>query len=201
MVIGISLLFLLLHLYDYSTNDPCNKLTEGGKSWRLPTQDEFERLANYDCNPSTAVTSTRITDMTVAGKAGKAYTWVPVECSNVTHQCVPSINWTTYNYLSNTGANSGCAIYKTSDLSDVTLDGTVDLLSLGIDSVLFLPAVGMRELATGSVDYVGRSGYYWGSGVSSSNAHALALDSKLVRPDHVNARANAVSVRCVAVNP
>jgi hypothetical protein len=138
----------------YANNDPCKKMNTGdGKSWRLPTQDEWERLANYDCNPTNA--SAGISFNTVSGGAGKAYTWVPVVCAN--GECNPHI------MLS---ANSGFAVYKTSDLSDVTLTTAVDLLQLEKDPVLFLPAAGYRtNLTTGALSNVGTDGYYWNSGV------------------------------------
>jgi hypothetical protein len=179
----------------YANNDPCKKMNGvNDKSWRLPTQDEWERLANYDCDPSSAATATRITGITTtAAGVGKAYTWVPVNCKNGT--CVPCIDWT-----STGGYNSGYAVYKTSDLSGVTLNATVDLLTLAQAPVLFLPAAGYRSYTLGGLNFVGNYGLYWSSGVDGTHGRLLTFYRTYVNPTpgSDNNRAYGFSVRCVA---
>jgi hypothetical protein len=171
----------------YADNDPCKTMNGiNGKSWRLPTQDEWERLVTYDCNPASAgggfSTST-------SGHAGKAYTWVPVVCSD--EKCFPNTTWGS--------TNSGYAIYKTSDLNGVTLDGTVNLLGLGKDPVLFLPAAGRRIGNGNFLDFVGKNGYYWSSGVDGTYGRSLTFDKTSVDSTGGGAyRALGFSVRCVA---
>jgi uncharacterized protein (TIGR02145 family) len=88
----------------HSENDPCPT------GFRVPTQDEWERLGAYECNPGSA--GGYFTTNNVSGTpTGKGLTWVPVVCNTGDYpgRCFPSTGWT-----ANT-TSSGYAIYETAE--------------------------------------------------------------------------------------
>jgi hypothetical protein len=107
-----------------SSNDPCPP------GFRVPTQDEWERLGNYDCDPSIAggrvPVSGTLSAIGTPTNASTNLTWVPVVCTYNTEpvkcKCVPNAAWPD---ASNDGAIvvSGCAIYETDVWSDAITTG------------------------------------------------------------------------------
>jgi hypothetical protein len=204
-----------------TVNDPC---TAG---FRVPTQDELERLGAYDCNPGSAVVvgsfETSITgvlsDETKGN--GKGLTWIPVVCTynaaEADRRCVPSTDWTV-----NT-TSSGYAIYDTEEWTAATTSGGVYAAwfsnsptttsfndkngndykypSLHSDAapepLLFLPTAGFRIINGGTVDYTGSSGLYWSSTVYGTYSNNLGFSSGGVSPSVINYRATGLSIRCV----
>jgi hypothetical protein len=194
----------------HSENDPCPP------GFRVPTQDEWERLGDYECQPNSA--GGTLTDITVTGKhTGKGLTWVPVICTYSTGRCVPNNSWST-------GNSSGYAIYEESVWTDATTtgvyaawavaspttdtfnnqngDGTYKYPSLHEEAtapepLLFLPASGLRNDGSGAVGSTGNYGYYWSSTVNGTNAYSLGFNSSAVYPSFNNKRAGGFSIRCV----
>jgi hypothetical protein len=180
--------------------DPCPD------GWRVPTQDEFERLSNYGCGaPQTAGGNI---NTTVSGHATiqSGLTWIPVVCDNSSGKCVPSNSWTV-NITS-----SGYAIYEASVwtaakgtggvYSGLTNDNVPTIFaskSLHDDDapepLLFLPAAGHRYCYDGVVTGVGTTGFYWSSTI---NSYALYIISNTVQTTYANPDiAHGFSVRCV----
>ena len=168
-----------------SANDPCPN------GWRVPTQEEWERLGEYDCNPTIAGG-----DLTVP--AGGVYTtqydfvWVRAVCSGGTCT-VKKSDWVS-------GDNSGYAVYRASDWNAAGWDNTGNLLASNApEPFLFLPAAGFRyAINSGTVNRVGTDGFYWSSTVNGRNAHNLVFNSTSVQTASSNGRAGGFSLRCVS---
>jgi hypothetical protein len=178
--------------YDF---DPCKKHTEGG-NWRLPTQDELERLANYECNPTSAASGwTPNIDGNNGSNTGSSHIiWVPVKNGR------PDLSsWaaTSTNY-------GGYAVYTKSDWSLAKSYTDADAGHRLYDDacpaspVLFLPAAGYRYNGSGSLSYAGTLGYYWSSTPYGTAARHLTFGGTYVRPYSDSHRATGFSVRCVA---
>jgi hypothetical protein len=73
-------------------------VTQSG--WRIPTQDEMERLGNYDCDPTTAV-PLNISTTARSFDTGKGLTWVRVKDGKA------------FAGILNENDRAGFAIYKT----------------------------------------------------------------------------------------
>ena len=118
-------------------NDPCR--AEMGAGWRIPTQDEWERIGNYDCNPNMEAVSFN----TTGGVAGTVpsnvspFTWVPVVCASGT--CIANVAWDA------TANKGGYVIYRTVDwLAMTAAERAGDLIVASANPFLFLPAGGNR---------------------------------------------------------
>ena len=167
-----------------TVNDPCPV------NYRVPTQDEWERLGNYDCNPAAAggnFTHTGIYNTSTG------LTWVAVRCGS--GSCIASASWSST-------TPGGYAIYKTSDWESSGLVSGSNLISATLQPLMFLPTSGFR-FANPSDFYfgVGSSGYYWSSSISGTQAYFLHITSTLVHPaEDFNSgyRGYGYSVRCVA---
>jgi hypothetical protein len=171
-------------------NNPCPS------GFRVPTQDEWERIGAYDCAPNSAAGS--ISDITAAGKSnGKGLTWVPVVCgigSNITDvKCQAQSTWST---SSGSETRAGYAIYTTADWT-ANSSYTTDLTNPAAkEPLLFLPAAGYR-LESG-VLYNDNDGRYWSSTVISGGSHNLFFSRLVVHPFSDHGRAYGYSLRCVA---
>jgi hypothetical protein len=166
-----------------TANDPCPA------GWRLPTQDEWERLGDYNCNPTSGGGS--VYSIPATGKATTTgFTWVPVVCAN--GECRPNGTWTSQS------TRSGYVIYRTSDLAGHTITTATDLIDdLPVEPYLFLPATGYRHNINGAQDGTGGNGYYWSSSINGTNAYRLTLGGSYFYPDDSSYRAYGFSVRCV----
>ena len=163
--------------------DPCPS------GFRIPTQDELERIANYDCDPSVA--GGEITNISRWGK-GDNFVWVPVVCSD--NQCFPNYSWT------EDITASGYAVYNIDDWD--TYDGEEDLLEFAKEPLLFFPAAGERLDDTGTIYGVGMFGEYLTSTVCSVgdgayHVYGMELVQRSVSPNIPTSRVLAGSVRCI----
>jgi hypothetical protein len=171
-----------------------------GAGWRVPTQDEWERLCNYDSNPSTA--GGRVpegtTNMPVIGQANTSanrapLTWVPVKNGKAT-----TVGWAVTK--DNLG---GYAVYKTADWEAAAAadykNGIKNLYETAApEPVLFFPAAGNRISTDGSFSAIGTFGFYW----SSTNCgnyynYLVRFNSTYVDPSANLNRGYGFSVRCV----
>jgi uncharacterized protein (TIGR02145 family) len=66
------------------------------------------------------------------------------------------------------------------------------------NSTLFLPVAGSRDFVDGGLNNAGLNGFYWSSTVYNVHAHFLYIGSDYVFPLDLTARAQGLSVRCVA---
>jgi hypothetical protein len=170
--------------------------------WRVPTQDEWEMISAYDCNPSKAV----IALPTSGGTAGTAdeynpdLIWVPVvngKPDNSTWSAVPS-----------NSSVGGYALYFKIDWEGIDATGGAKAYAAAVGNylydpacpspLLFLPAAGSRDHKDGSVDYTGSDGYYWSSTVHRSKSYCMYFRNTSVYPNSQGNRALGLSVRCVA---
>ncbi|MDR1591649.1 MAG: hypothetical protein LBS16_02020, partial [Prevotellaceae bacterium] len=177
-------------------NNPCPS------GWRVPTQDEWERLINYGCGtPQTAggditVSSTGTATTT---RGGNELTWVPVKGGKVT-----SSGW-----AATTGNLGGYAVYKKADWDKAIANGGyfnpsgsgADYAKLlynaaAPEPLLFFSIPGWRKSNTGVVYSVSVSANYWGSTTSDAYACNFALYNPNVFIDFID-RSYAFSVRCV----
>jgi hypothetical protein len=171
-----------------------------GAGWRVPTQDEWERLCNYDSNPNTA--GGRVpegtTNMLVIGQANTSansapLTWVPVANGKV------STNWTAITATK----LGGYAVYKTADWDDAAAadykNGIKNLYETAApEPVLFLPTGGMRSPADGTFVYVGTYGFYWSStNYNDNKAYLMRFANTHVDPSVDLNRGYGFGVRCV----
>ncbi|MDR0547725.1 MAG: fibrobacter succinogenes major paralogous domain-containing protein [Dysgonamonadaceae bacterium] len=168
------------------SNNPCPA------GFRVPTKDEWERIAAYDCEPdkeggaktmSTGTVSSY--DMTETG-----LTWVRVKSGYASNE-----SWSSDD-------KTGWAIYKTSDWNVAGAnykDGSEFLYVSGApEPLLFLPAAGCRDYSSGSLYGVGDYGYYCSSSVDNSSGWRLHFYSNGVRSGINISRASGFSVRCAA---
>jgi uncharacterized protein (TIGR02145 family) len=165
--------------------------------WRVPTQDEWEMLGNYNNNTATASAtfSTSASGTTVAS----GLILVPVVNGK------PGTGWSNSN-LNNVG---GYALYNSTDWTTVQTYLTQSSTHRLYDSdntacpapLLFLPAAGLRDYIDGQLINVGNYGYYWSStvGVNRIDAFRLGFNSTdLTYNAGYIIRAIGQSVRCVA---
>jgi uncharacterized protein (TIGR02145 family) len=166
-------------------NDPCPN------GYRVPTQDDWERLGNY-CNPAAGAESS--SPLTGSWETTTGFTWVSVRCgAAVDNKCIASRQtWST-------SSPGGFAIYHTDEWNASGLTNNSDLLAAGTpEPLLFLPAAGYRGYSTGSYDHVGAGGYYWSSTVNGTYPYYLSFGNIIVSQNYSAPRAYAFSVRCVA---
>jgi hypothetical protein len=169
-------------------NNPCPA------GYRLPTQNEWELMCDYDCNPSDAGGNFAVPSSGIY-QTTNGLTWVRVRCSggicNITATSWP------------TSVRGGYAIYRTSEWDAAGYNTSQDLITATTQPVLFLPVAGYRNLSTGSVEGVSSGtpgGYYCSSSINGIYAYHLRFYSSSVNPSTNNNgyRASGFSVRCVA---
>jgi uncharacterized protein (TIGR02145 family) len=177
------------------SNNPCPT------GWRVPTEDEWERLGTYDCRPDLA--GNNLTSISVDGIAtGTGLTWVPVVCSYSTRQCKPdNSSW------SANATSSGYAIYNTAEWNAANnyKSGTIGTKSLhdfaAPEPVLFISTAGCRSNATNAYGNLVNVGAYGSYGCSTyySASHTFNLDFGRNNVDLNTYRPKAFgySVRCV----
>ncbi|MDR1592815.1 MAG: fibrobacter succinogenes major paralogous domain-containing protein [Prevotellaceae bacterium] len=187
-------------------NNPCVSM---GAGWRVPTQDEWERLCNYNSDPGSAsggVPTIAEGDMPATGQAttstGSApLTWVPVAGG------IPSTDWV----IDTEQKLGGYAVYKTADWkAAIAMGGYFDPNSVGSpnfntytlyaaaapEPLLFLPAAGTRNPGTGVLG--GSEGNYWSSTRYNTTNYStfLRLQKTQVVPNVNTSRSSGYSVRC-----
>ncbi|MDR1592610.1 MAG: fibrobacter succinogenes major paralogous domain-containing protein [Prevotellaceae bacterium] len=182
-------------------NNPCPA------GWRIPTQDEWERLGNYDCNPS-SLGGTILSSGSTTLKGSAGLTWIQVACKN--NRCTPTL-------LSATDVvSTGYAIYRTSDWENAQKAGNVysgwdgstanftAFPSLHApeapEPLLFLPAAGYRHHKSGKITNTGAHGDYWSSSVNGKYSHSLYFDGSKTAPNDHSVRANGFNIRCVTAD-
>ncbi|MDR1591275.1 MAG: fibrobacter succinogenes major paralogous domain-containing protein [Prevotellaceae bacterium] len=176
-----------------SANNPCASM---GAGWRVPTQDEWERLVNYDWNPSnysgnnnTITITTTSTGQATTSSGSAPLTWVRVKGGKAS-----DVGWGT-----SQGALGGYAVYKTDDWEAATgyNSGTEPLYEAAApEPLFFFPAAGYRSTANGAV-YTNGPGYYWSSTINSEKAFCLYFANDRVIVHYSYARAMGYSIRCV----
>jgi hypothetical protein len=201
-------------------NDPCPP------GFRVPTQDELERIYAYDCRPDQA--DDGFTTNNVSGTlTGKGLTWIPVVCNTGDYpgRCFPSADWVKGPDNINGMYSSGYAVYETeeweaatksdgvgaykdwnkttTDFNSTNSDGTYKYPSLHEETIapeplLFLPAAGNLPFFNGPLNSTGLYGFYWSSTVSGTGANVMYFKYNLVDPDSETPRADGCSIRCVA---
>ncbi|MDR1592189.1 MAG: hypothetical protein LBS16_04820 [Prevotellaceae bacterium] len=169
-------------------NDPCPD------GWRIPTQDEWERLVTYDGNPS--VVGGDFSGIVAAGTSpfttnSAPLTWVPVKGGKAS-----ASDWS-----SGKGTVGGHAIYKTSDWTDAAdgyKNGTLELFTPAApEPILFLPVGGYRTDSGAHTDTFVR-GHYWSSTVNAPNSWRLSCRATSVSLTYDGCpRGYGLSVRCV----
>jgi len=169
-----------------TVNDPCPS------GYRLPTQNDWELIGNYDCNPTIA-DGRFIVPSSGIYQASNGLTWVKISCSdNECHICTTA--WAPLIH------RTGYAVYNTSEWNAAGYDLTTDLTNASTQPILFLPAAGYRLAGSSDVNTPGFGGYYWSSTIRSDYGTAYYLsfnNTQVVVSDH-NFRAQGFSVRCVA---
>jgi hypothetical protein len=183
-------------------NNPCPS------GFRIPTQDEWERIGAYDCHPNAI--SSRF--YTTNGKDGTFppnnpdLVWVPVVDG------VPDASTSNGGWTVNALHMSGYAIYRKLDWLGVdgtgATTGAKAYISGGssrhlYDSacptapMLFLPAAGTRYYTNGSNDNTNYNGDYWMSTVQGSDSYFVFFSRTDVSLNLHGYRASGMSVRCV----
>ncbi|MDR1591535.1 MAG: fibrobacter succinogenes major paralogous domain-containing protein [Prevotellaceae bacterium] len=185
-----------------TVNDPCPS------GWRVPTQDEWERLGNYGCGDPQNVTG-RVpegsTNMPATGQAtttrgsGNELTWVPVKGGKVSN-----------GWANSAGNLGGYAVYKTDVWNaattvssgyfyNVTWSSTDKRLydAAAPEPLLFLPTAGGRYHSDGTFEYVGEGGRYWSGSISDYSVRVMHIDLYNVNPSNYLYRGSGMSVRCV----
>ncbi|MDR1591874.1 MAG: fibrobacter succinogenes major paralogous domain-containing protein [Prevotellaceae bacterium] len=184
--------------------DPCPD------GWRVPTQDEWERLTHYGCGTPQSAGGDFSTTVSGHGTINSGFTWIPVVCSSGTGQCIPSNSWT------DDVTSSGYAVYKDSvwtaakttgvyaGLTDLNVSTTFTAKSLhdvnAPEPLLFLPSAGERNAGTnGNVHAVGTYGLYRSSTIGTGTYnYAIECIFSGVYTTYDNIyRAHGISVRCV----
>ena len=175
-------------------NNPCPS------GWRVPTQDEWEMLGNYNCDPTSDAGSFSISNGNGVATSTGLLTWVPVRCNSTDNKCYNDNQGWTITGTSATTDKGGYAIYYTTDWSGWYTSGTVDLLDGGApEPYLFLPAAGGRNSGSVGYFYVGPNGFYWSSSIYGYGAHRMDFSNSNVYPNGYSYdRAHGHSVRCVA---
>jgi hypothetical protein len=188
-------------------NNPCPT------GFRVPTQDEWERICAYDCRPnnSSGGFNTNTTG-NPSPRNNPELRFVPVICNstNAPNKCVPNGTTNAWNVK---GVRNGYAIYETDVWEAAKTSGvyagwtgtTDDFISLNLPSLhsdeapeplLFLPITGRRESTSAVLKEVGLFGYYWSSTVNNLLVRHLRLDADGVM-FNTTSRASGLSVRCV----
>ncbi len=170
-------------------NDPCPD------KWRLPTQDEWERLGKYDCDPTVTSSSTAVSTSSGVGNSTTGFTWVPVVCAS--GSCSRNNSWV----MNSTQA--GYAIYRTEVWENGSSWNTGNLLAAAApEPFMFLPAAGMRSYMSNKTDQVGLTGYYWGSTANGNSiaysSHILNFQRDIANVHNSQHRTYGFSIRCVA---
>jgi uncharacterized protein (TIGR02145 family) len=161
-----------------SSNDPCPN------GWRIPTQDEWERLVNYDCNPTLSVFNFTGERNTTGELSATGYRWIFMVCDN--SGCYP----TTTTIV---GARMGCAIYRESDLAGKpAITAATNLITHPAEPFLFLPSGGNRDYLGGN-NSVGTGGAYWSSSTGGYYLYCFPSEIKI----STVVLATGMSVRCV----
>jgi hypothetical protein len=178
-------------------NNPCPA------GFRVPTQDEWEHIVNYDCDPADGFSPSTI--MTISSDSRYYYmtnmglTWVRVKDGKASS--------TSWSY----GENTGWAVYNTTvwDASAAAYkNGSTFLYAAAApEPMLFLPAAGFRDpsngnIATGSGG-IGLGGSYWSSSFFTMTSNLGISGRNFYFADEVAGRtysknASGLSVRCVA---
>jgi hypothetical protein len=172
-----------------TTNDPCPT------GWRLPTQDEWERLCNYNCDPTLSYSSFSSTIQAASCPSetnNPDITWVSVENG----KAISDKQWTVGGSF-----RSGYAVYNTAVWNAAPAcykDGINPLYEPDAPApLLYFPTAGYRSHSDGLLYGVGYSGNYWSSTVSEEQAYSLRFTPYTVSSIS-NCRAEGMSVRCVA---
>jgi hypothetical protein len=197
--------------------DPCPT------GFRVPTQDEWERIGIYDCDPS--ISKSEPGDYLNIGGAGGSstakevkLTWIPVVCNSSTQKCVPNNNWqqaSTYTgyavYRTDVwaAAITGAGVYSGWDGNTANFPQGKSLHDPDApEPLLFFPAAGYRDGNNGIIQSIGdysNTGYYWSSIIGSmpynTNDYAIQMQftKDYVRTDlqMLSIRAQGYSIRCV----
>jgi hypothetical protein len=194
-----------INITDYDVSNHNNPCPSG---WRVPTQDEWERIADYECKPRNTLLYSW--DPAPSGNfgtlspnsGGKAFTWVPGGCDNGV--CLPnnsgifSTSDAHWGSPANTHSKTGYAVYRTSDW--LTYTSGIDLLTFDKEPYLFLPATGNRTANDGTVTSVGTYGYYWSSTPNGTGGRYLGFANSFVSTNSYDSRGSGKGVRCVAQN-
>jgi hypothetical protein len=182
-------------------NNPCPD------GFRVPTQDEWERICNYDCNPGTAAGLLNTSVSTTNGTdTGKGLIWVPVKggVANNTSWGNSQNNYGGYAVYDaiawNKSRISGGYFYDASKPGN--LDMTKPLWAEDApEPLLFLPAAGYRTGYGGSIQSAGNAGSYWSSTVDdeeAAKAKRMYFSNSAVNPGGLgNGRAFGFNIRCV----
>jgi uncharacterized protein (TIGR02145 family) len=184
-----------------TVNDPCPD------GFRIPTQDEWERLVIYDCKKPYA-----INDNWIKLQSGKA-SYVPADNSAVTWVKVKDGKADTGTGLWGAGDRTGFAVYKTADWTSAAegyRDGTSSLYAdTAPEPLLFLPTAGFRSIASAKNESEnGKMGYYWSSTARRTPTVAARIlfisntagnpdNTQIVDPGMAGSRNLGFSIRCV----
>ncbi|MDR1591525.1 MAG: fibrobacter succinogenes major paralogous domain-containing protein [Prevotellaceae bacterium] len=181
-----------------TVSDPCPV------GWRIPTEDEFERLANYDCRPDTTSSLCKVPagqkmpdtgHATTTRGAGNELTWVPVTGGKAGH-------WA--NIVARSG---GYAIYKTSVwnaaidaggyLNGVDWSSTTKRLydAAAPEPLLFLPGAGSRNSKEGDIN--NSATFYWVSTVRDTGTYFANPSHYGFSLGFLDFRSYGFIVRCV----
>jgi hypothetical protein len=104
---------------------------------------------------------------------------------------------------SNSIGHSNTWVWKapgTTTNSSTSTAGGYEIRPDGITTTLFLPAAGHRVNSTGTLAYIGVTGYYWSTTTYGNFSESLRFDSGNVFPAYYNGRGYGFSVRCIAEN-
>jgi hypothetical protein len=181
-------------------NNPCPT------GWRIPTQDELERLAAYDCNPSTA-------NGVINGKGSVAYF-----DANSIYTLVKVRNGVPSTTLGRAAGQTtpGLAVYLKSEwdaavgaagyLSGLQADGTGMPAGKKLydtdapNPVLFFPAAGARNQTSGNLAEQNITGRYWSCvPINTTYSYLLLFDSSQILPHNNGYPASGFSIRCCKV--
>jgi uncharacterized protein (TIGR02145 family) len=176
-----------------TVNDPCPL------GWRIPTQDEWERLLNYGCGApqiaigdSVSIASSEyyksLSSLT-NGITNAPLTWVRIKEGKAFAGTLA------------TGYQSGYAIYETDVWTAAAIgykDGTNNLYDPAApEPILFLPINGFHNRVTGMLDNIGNTGHYWSSTVSNASTYYPTIQRYELFSVLTGSRAYGFGVRCV----
>jgi hypothetical protein len=187
--------------WTYPSNNPCPA------GFRVPTQDEWERIINYDCNP-TSYTGRYISISQSGGYSAttnNGLVWVRVVCTHSTGKCVPGNGYSTSAHNgSGTVENiaAGLAVYDSevwgnADPEYKKTDGSG--LSLHSDAapepLLFFPCSGFYY--DYEIRYTTRDGLYWTATTSNYESLSATMRTSEVGVTTRSYRTYSLSIRCV----
>jgi len=188
-------------------NNPCATL---GQDWRVPTQDELERLINYECNGqngagSFSTISVSVPTTALWGTTNTGFTWVRVANG------APVLNtWTS-------GNGNGYAVYRTDVWNAAiaaggyfeglqkdgtglsTVFNTKKLYDTGApEPFLFLPTALQRQ-QSGTVNTASTSmtGNYLSATIWGTNAYPIYFTNISIGMSAQAYRGTGNSIRCV----